>query len=436
MEKKQIIAILAGAAVLAVALVVISKLGGDNSVALVETYVNPEVGQFEVIITATGEIEAEHSVNIEGPSTTNRRIRVEEIDILDLVEEGTKVSKGDYVATLDKTSLENTYKDAQETLETRWQNYELALLDSAVTLSNLRSGLQNSLFSIEAAQINLDQSSFESPATVRAAERALEKAKQDYEASVKSYELSVKKQIQNIVNVKESYDDQKQLVADYASMLEQFTVYSPASGIVNYYKDRRGEKLKVGSSINSHENVVAVLPDMSSLISKTYVNEIDVNTIDVGDNVVLTVDALPGKRYSGKVISVANVGEQLSNADAKVFEVLVRFDRVDDGLRTAMTTGNRIYTGSYDNVMHIPLACVHKDENNIPFVYMKNGTKQIVLLGASNDNNIIVEDGLKENSTVYLQTPEKPDRFRRVSGEELIPLIQERQGQNNSLASR
>jgi multidrug efflux pump subunit AcrA (membrane-fusion protein) len=435
MEKKQIIAILVGAAVLAVALVIISKFRGDDSVALVETYVTPEIGHFEMIVTATGEIEAEYSVNIEGPQTTNNRIRVEDIDILDLVEEGTQVSKGDYIATLDKTSLENTYKDAQETLETRWQSYELALLDSAVTLSNQRSNLQNSLYSIEAAQIKLDQVSFESPATVRSAERALEKAKQSYEASVKQYQFTVQKQIQNINNVKDRYNDQKQLVADYAKMLDQFVVYSPASGVVNYYKNRNGEKLDVGSSINSRENIVAVLPDMSSLISKTYVNEIDVNTIDVGDDVLLTLDALPGKRYTGKVISVANVGEQLAKADAKVFEVIVRFDNVDANLRTGMTTGNRINTGSYEDVMFIPLACVHKDENNIPFVYMKNGSKQIVLLGASNDNHIIVEDGLKENATIYLQNPEKPEKFHRISGEEFIPIIQQRRGQSNSLAS-
>ena len=183
MGKKQIIAILVGAAALALVLVIISKLGRDSGVALVETYVTPEIGRFEIIVTATGEIEAESSVNIEGPRTTNRRIRIENIDILDLVEEGTEVSKGDYIATLDKTSLENTYKDAQETLETRWQNYELALLDSAVTLSNQRFNLQNSLYSIEAAQIRLDQVSFESPATVRSAERSLEKAKQSYEAA-------------------------------------------------------------------------------------------------------------------------------------------------------------------------------------------------------------------------------------------------------------
>jgi hypothetical protein len=66
---------------------------------------------------------------------------------------------------------------------------------------------------------------------------------------------------------------------------------------------------------------------------------------------------------------------------------------------------------------------------------MKNGSKQIVLLGESNDNSIIVEDGLKKNSTIYLQNPERPDKFRKISGKELIPVIQQRQGQGSSLAS-
>ncbi|MEZ4997192.1 MAG: efflux RND transporter periplasmic adaptor subunit [Bacteroidales bacterium] len=53
--------------------------------------------------------------------------------------------------------------------------------------------------------------------------------------------------------------------------------------------------------------VVATLPDLSSMISKTYVNEIDVSKVKVGQPVRLTVDAFPEKSYTGEVISVANM---------------------------------------------------------------------------------------------------------------------------------
>ena len=227
------------------------------------------------------------------------------------------------------------------------------------------------------------------------------------------------------------------MVADYAKMLNMFTIYAPSDGIVNYYKDRTGQKRKVGSSVDDFDNVSAVLPDMSSLVSKTYVNEIDVNKLEAGQKVLITVDALVGKTYTGKVISVANVGEQLANADAKVFEVVIRFDKVDSQLRTSMTTGNRIVAKSFDNVMYLPLGCVNRDENNIPFVYLKSGVKQIVVLGESNDDNVIIEQGLEANSSVYLRVPADIRKFQKVEGEELIAIIKERENlANTTVASR
>lgn len=423
--KKNLILVVSLAVAIAIVLIVISKLT-ETTDGITEQFVSPEIGRFEIVVTSTGELEAENSVEIHGPSTDNRRIRVNDLTITDLVEEGTEVKAGDYIATLDKTTVENTYKDAEETLETRLESYEMTLLDSAVTLSNSRGSIQNLLFSIEAAQIKLDQSTYESPATVRDAQKSVEKAERDYQAAKLQYELTYKKQLRNIANAKERYDTQKQLVEDYAKMLEQFTVYAPKDGMVIYYKDFFDQKREVGSSIDNFDNVVALLPDMTQMISKTYVNEIDVNKIKQGQTVMLDVDALPGETYTGKVISAANVGEQLPNADAKVFEVLIRLDGYDPQLRPSMTTGNRILTNGMDDVMYLPLACVQTDEEGITFVYLKNGTRQIVVTGESNDNHIIIEQGLKKNANVYLVAPENTNRFRKISGEELISVIKAR----------
>ena len=82
--------------------------------------------------------------------------------------------------------------------------------------------------------------------------------------------------------------------------------------MVIYKREWGGDKRKVGSEISPFDPVVATLPDLSSMISKTYVNEIDVSKVKVGQRVRLTVDAFPEKSYSGVVTSVANIGEQLT----------------------------------------------------------------------------------------------------------------------------
>ena len=63
--------------------------------------------------------------------------------------------------------------------------------------------------------------------------------------------------------------------------------------------------------------------------------------------------------------------------------------------------------------------------DSIPFVYQKNGDKQVVVLGESNENNVIIEQGLEPGTQIYLSTPEKPENFK-LTGAEFIPVIRDR----------
>jgi len=55
---------------------------------------------------------------------------------------------------------------------------------------------------------------------------------------------------------------------------------------------------------------------------------------------------------------LANIGEQLGNSDAKMFEVLIKVDGVNPELRPAMTTYNKIVINAYEDVVYIPTECV------------------------------------------------------------------------------
>jgi hypothetical protein len=141
--------------------------------------------------------------------------------------------------------------------------------------------------------------------------------------------------------------------------------------------------------------------------SVTFVNEIDVRKLSVGMPVAISLDADPDKRLMGKVTSVANVGEQRPNSDAKVFEVKVEVIRPDTTIRPGMTTGNAIETFVQKNVLHIPLEAL-ANENAVPFVYKRSGTgvkKQEVETGALNDDEVVILRGLEEGDKVLLSTP-------------------------------
>jgi multidrug resistance efflux pump len=406
-------------------LVVIGKVSSKKDIA--NLYAESQRGQFDIVVTTTGELQAKKSADIFGPEfTQSRNIRAMDIKITDMVPEGTEVKKGDYVATLDRTSFDNSLKDELERLVTQETNLEMKILDTAVTLSNLRDNIKNQRFTVEEAAITLQQSKYEPPTTIRQAEISLDKATRSLDQSIRGYSLRVEQAKSDMRNIKNNLTEQRQRVSDLQTVLSKFIINAPSDGMIIYKRDRMGAKRKVGSSISPWDNVVATLPDMTSMISKTYVNEIDVSKVKAAQVVEIVVDAFPEKSYTGMVTTVANIGEQLPNADAKVFEVLIEVNESDPILRPSMTTGNKIITKTISDVTFIPLESVQAGPDSIPFVYMKNGTRQVVVLGESNENNVVIEQGLEPGIQIYLSTPEEPEGFKLV-GEELITVIKERE---------
>ena len=413
------------AVVVIIALIIINKATTKKDISTL--YAKAEQGKFEIVVTTTGELQAEFSTEIKGPEMTqSRNIRSMEIKIQDLVPEGTEVKEGDFVATLDKTSFDNTLKDEIKKLETLNTAHDMKLLDSAVTLINLRDNIKNQRYNVEESELTLQQSKYEPPTTIRQAEINLEKAKRTLDQMQRSYSMRLRQVTSDVKNQEEDISDQEQSIRDLQELLGKFTITAPSAGMVIYKKDRAGTKRKVGSSISPWDPAVATLPDMKSMISKTYVNEIDVSKVTARQKVSLMVDAFPERAYSGSVISVANIGEQLPNADAKVFEVLIKVDGSDPILRPSMTTGNKIITKTIDNVIFIPLECVQQGEDSIPVVYLKDKTKHVVLLGESNENNVVVEQGVDPGEVLYLSTPEDPENFKLI-GEDLKSIIKERE---------
>jgi HlyD family secretion protein len=406
-------------------LIVFGKLSSKKDIS--NLYAEAQKGQFDIVVTTTGELQAKKSADIFGPDfTQSRGMRVMDIKITDMVPEGTEVKKGDYVATLDRTSFDNTLKDEKERLVTYETNLEMKILDTAVTLSNLRDNIKNLRFTVEEAAITLQQSKYEPPTTIRQAEISLDKANRSLDQAIRGYALRVEQAKSDMRTMKSNVAEERQRVNDLETVLAKFIITAPSDGMIIYKRDRMGAKRKVGSSISPWDNVVATLPDMSSMISKTYVNEIDVSKVKPNQKVEIIVDAFPEKAYTGVVTSVANIGEQLPNADAKVFEVIIDVNESDPILRPSMTTGNKIITKTIDGVTFIPLESVQAGVDSIPFVYMKNKTKQIVVLGESNENNVVVEQGLEAGTQIYLSTPENAEDFKLV-GEDLIAIIKEKE---------
>jgi HlyD family secretion protein len=436
--------IIGGIVIAVAALIAFNRMTSKKS--NVNTYAEVKKGVFEITVSNTGELIAEKSVDIKGPEigqSNNRQggnqggnrggnqvfrggdMHAMDLKIQDIVPEGTIVNEGDYIAQLDRTSYTNTLKDERENLKTYQSNVDMKTLDTAVVLTNLRDDIKNQRYVVEEASITLAQSKYEPPATIRQAEIALDKAQRTLVQKIKGYQLRVAQTLSEINHEKMHLTRETRLVSDLEEFLAKFTIIAPSSGMVIYKKERNGTKRKAGSNVNPFDRVVATLPDLSSMLSKVYVNEIEVSKVKPGQVVNITVDAFPKKSYTGKVISIANIGEVLPNSDAKMFEVQIKVEGYDPALRPSMTTSNKINIRSYNDALFIPTECVQTGPDSIPFIYEKNKTKKVVVLGEANEKNVLVEQGLEPGETVYVIPPQDPGNFKLV-GENLIPIIQER----------
>ena len=227
--KKTIIITSAVAVLAIIAIIVFNKISSKKEIA--NLFADAKKGQFDIIVTTTGELQAENSTDIAGPQLAqSRNIRAMDIKITDMVPEGTEVKAGDYIATLDRTSFDNTLKDEQERLTTYETNLEVKILDTAVTLSNLRDQIKNYRFSVEEAQITLEQSKFEPPTTIRQAEMSLDRAQRTLEQSIRGYSLRVEQARSDMRTLKNNLAEQRQRVADLQKVLSQFVITAPSDG--------------------------------------------------------------------------------------------------------------------------------------------------------------------------------------------------------------
>ncbi len=394
-------------------------------------------GPFEILVYASGQLEAQNSENISVPeSLRDRDIRIYEIKITDLVEEGSAVDSGDYVATLDQKAVEEVLTKAQEELEQAFNNFEDAKMDSNLNLSNYRDQIINAKEQVEEMQIILDESKFESPAVIRKAEMDKDKALRKLQQEEKGYELKERQAISKVERNKIELRRKESRVTKLNGVYNSLVITAPKAGMVIYGKERMGEKIKVGSTVSPFMPMIATLPDLSSMLSITYVNEIDISKVKKGQKVILGIDAIPEKRLEGEVVSVANIGQPMPKSDAKVFEVKIRvFGNVDD-LKPSMTTSNTIQTATFKDTLFIPAEAIFENDS-LQYVYLETSkvVKQIVDLGNQNDNHILINGGLSEGDKVLLTEPENADELE-IAGIEIYLKIKERKAKEEEEAKK
>ena len=148
-------------------------------------------------------------------------------------------------------------------------------------------------------------------------------------------------------------------------ILQKTAYISPINGIVSYLPVRLGEYVVPGIQ-NSQGSFLMTLSDMSVVTAEVKVDETDIVTVKIGQDADVTIDAVPGKIFKGRVTEIgsqavlrssglATTQSTTSTQEAKDFKVVVTLDSPPENLRPGLSTTAKIKTAERKNVLAIPI---------------------------------------------------------------------------------
>ncbi len=360
---------------------------------------------FKDEVVSSGELMAKNAENIVAPAGL-QRYGIYQIKIANMVDEGTYVEPGEFVAALDKSDITAKINEKLVELDKANSVYTQTQLDTALTLREKRNELENLAFQIKQKEIELQQSVYEPPATVQRIQLDLEKLRDDLVRKKDDYQIKEQQSRAKMIEAGAELQQTRNQLQQMQDLEKEFSILAPKRGMVTYYRSWNG-KVKSGSTIQPWNPVVATLPDLSKMLSLTYINEVDIRKVQEGQEVLIGLDAFPEVQLHGKVVSVANMGESREGADSKVFEVEIEVTESDSLYRPGMTTSNRILIDEQADRLQVPLEAVFGNDS-LSFVYKRTGvgvSKQQVQLGSANDERVVIAAGLEEGDEVLLNAP-------------------------------
>ena len=391
----------------AICVIAIAAFAGSLTTSKSEKIYVVEKGPFEATLTCKGEINGLVSTSIPVPEILgDRELRLWELKILDLAQDGKYVKKGDFIMQLDANQIMSGMRQEQQTLETAQADLNNAKIDSTVQLNGLREDIKNAMLDLEYNKIDLEQSIYESAAYQRKAQMTYKKAENTIAKKQRDYQLEQNKLKMRVSRYEERVKRSQDKIAKFQQAMQAARITAPEDGIVIFGESWDGTKYSKDGDISTWSNgpPIATLPDMSEVISEIYVKEIDISKIKVNDKVRVTFDALEGVVVNGKITSIARVGEDHKDFDMKVFKVIIHLDESNDGLKPAMSSNNEIILAQKEEALFVPLKAVIS-ANGEDFVYLlKHNEKEKtpVITSFENDEFVLIESGIQEGDQIIL----------------------------------
>ncbi len=183
------------------------------------------------------------------------------------------------------------------------------------------------------------------------------------------------------------------------------TITAPIAGTINDMTMVSG--MTITNTVNSATNIVssqkiATIQNQELPLAQFTVSEIDVTKIQNGQRATLTLDALPGKTFTGKVVGVDHTGSIISGVTT--YPLTIQFDTQTDGILPNMSVNANIITQTKNDVLTVPTTAIQKVSGQSYVRVLKNGqvNQAAVQTGIASDSNTEIISGLNEGDQVII----------------------------------
>ncbi len=185
--------------------------------------------------------------------------------------------------------------------------------------------------------------------------------------------------------------------------METFQTKADRDGVLIYKMKWNGERFQVGETVWGSQAILEI-PDLNTIVAESYVPEVDIGRIKPGQRAEVTIDAFPGKAYSGSVKKIGTlVRPKAWDIPNKILDAQIALDHLDTSImRPGMSAKTRIETGSIADCLAIPLKSVRITiDGSLVKVKTEQGwVERSVKLGDSNGVEVVVLEGLTAGESI------------------------------------
>ncbi|MCA1808688.1 MAG: HlyD family efflux transporter periplasmic adaptor subunit [Lentisphaerae bacterium] len=203
-------------------------------------------------------------------------------------------------------------------------------------------------------------------------------------------------------------------------------MHAPVDGMVVYATTRRGrsssgEPMEEGQQVRERQDLIH-LPTDDTMMAEIRIHEASLRKAKVEMPVRITVDAIPGAVFKGRVSRIAFLPDSQSawmNPDLKVYSTQIKIDDNASSLRPGMGCRVEIIVAEYRDALYIPVQCVVRVESQtVVYLPGPQGTQiRPVRTGLDNNRVIHILEGLEEGEQVVLSPPLAPSTVESMDAE-------------------